>query len=157
MLIKTHFAITIFGILLLIPAVEHKIVFIVVALFATLLPDIDSRYSIMGRKGLNRILQFFTKHRGITHSFVFLIFVTLIFVFILPEIALGFFLGYGLHLFADSFTKNGITPFAPFSKKKSGGFITSGKKFEKFVFIIFLVLDAILLWTRFSDIYLLFK
>jgi len=157
MLIKTHLVITIFGILLLILAVEHKIIFVIVALISTFIPDIDSRYSVMGRNRLNRILQFFTKHRGIIHSFTFLIFITLIFVFVLPSIALGFFVGYGLHLFADSFTVYGITPFFPFSKKKSAGFIVSGKKFEKFVFISFLVFDIVLLWMKLSDIYLLIK
>lgn len=157
MLIKTHIAITVFGILLLLLSVEHKIIFIIVALFATFLPDIDSRYSVMGKKKLNRILQFFTKHRGITHSFVFLIAVTLILLYLLPVVALGFFLGYGLHLFADAFTKNGITPFHPFSKKKSEGFISTGRKFEKFTFIIFIILDVILFWIKFSDIYLLVK
>ena len=157
MLIKTHFVITIFGILLLISHVEHKIIFVVVALVSTFIPDIDSRYSVMGRKKLNRILQFFTKHRGIIHSFVFLIFVTLVLVFIFPIIALGFFVGYGLHLFADSFTVYGITPFYPFSKKKSKGFVVSGKKFEKFVFVSFLVFDIILFLSKFLNIYLLSK
>jgi membrane-bound metal-dependent hydrolase YbcI (DUF457 family) len=157
MLIRTHIAITVFGILLLIMNVEHKIIFVVVALLATFLPDVDSRYSVIGKRKLNRILQFFTKHRGITHSFVFLILITLILLFVLPVVALGFFLGYGLHLFADSFTKSGITPFHPFSKKKTSGFIVTGKKFEKFVFLGFLILDAILFWTKFSDIYLLIK
>jgi inner membrane protein len=157
MLIKTHIAITVFGILLLILSVEHKIIFILVALIATFIPDIDSRYSVMGKKKINRILQFFTKHRGITHSFVFLIVITLIFLYFIPVVALGFFLGYGLHLFADSFTKNGITPFHPFSKKKSEGFISTGRKFEKFIFICFIILNVILLWIKFSDIYLLLK
>jgi membrane-bound metal-dependent hydrolase YbcI (DUF457 family) len=49
-------------------------------------------------------------------------------VFLFPVIALGFFLGYGLHLFADSFTKEGITPFYPFSRMKSSGGITTGGK-----------------------------
>jgi membrane-bound metal-dependent hydrolase YbcI (DUF457 family) len=157
MLIKTHFVITIFAILLLISNVEHKLIFVIVALVATFIPDIDSRYSVMGRKGLNRFLQFFTKHRGIIHSFVFLIAVTLVLVFFLPVVALGFFVGYGFHLFADSFTVYGITPFAPFSKKKQEGFIVSGKKFEKIVFACFLIFDLILVWIKLSDIYLLVK
>jgi membrane-bound metal-dependent hydrolase YbcI (DUF457 family) len=157
MLIKTHFVITIFAILILISSVNHKLVFVIVALVATFIPDIDSRYSVMGRKKLNRILQFFTKHRGIIHSFVFLIFVTLILVFFLPVVALGFFVGYGFHLFADSFTVYGITPWYPFSKKKIDGFIVSGKKFEKVLFACFLILDLILAWIKLSDIYLLVK
>jgi len=157
MLIKTHFAITIFGILILISQVEHKIIFIVMALTGTIIPDIDSRFSVIGRKFVNRILQFFTKHRGIIHSFTFLICITLILVCFVPTLALGLFLGYGLHLLADSFTSYGITPFYPFSKKKSEGFITSGKKSERFVFICFIVFDLLLLWMRLSDIYLLVK
>jgi inner membrane protein len=157
MLIKTHIAITVFGILLLILSVEHKIIFVAVALIATFLPDIDSRYSVIGKRKLNRILQFFTKHRGIIHSLVFLILITLILLFILPVAALGFFLGYGLHLFADSFTVNGITPFYPISRKKTNGFIVTGKISERLVFIVFIILDVILLWTRFSNIYLLLK
>jgi membrane-bound metal-dependent hydrolase YbcI (DUF457 family) len=157
MLIKTHIAINVFGILLLILAVEHRLIFVIVALISTFIPDIDSRYSIVGRKRINRILQFFTKHRGITHSFVFLIAITLILLYILPVVALGFFVGYGLHLFADSFTLNGITPFHPFSKMKSEGFIRTGRKFEKFIFIGFIILDLIFLWIKFSDIYLLVK
>ena len=157
MLLKTHLAITILAILLLISRVEHQFVFVITALIATYIPDIDSRYSAIGRKRISRILQFFTKHRGITHSFVFLIFVTLILLYILPVATLGFFVGYGLHLFADSFTVNGITPFHPFSKMKSDGFIRTGKKFEKFIFIAFIILDVLLIWIKFSDIYLLVK
>jgi membrane-bound metal-dependent hydrolase YbcI (DUF457 family) len=127
------------------------------ALIGTIIPDIDSRFSIMGRKFINRILQFFTKHRGIIHSFTFLICITLILVCFAPTFALGLFLGYGLHIFADSFTSYGITPFAPFSRKKSEGFITSGKKFEKFVLISFIIFDLLLIWMKFSDIYLLIK
>jgi membrane-bound metal-dependent hydrolase YbcI (DUF457 family) len=57
-------------------------------------------------------------------------------------IALGFFLGYGLHLISDSFTKEGITPFYPFfSKVKSKGKISTGGKFEILVFVGFLILD----------------
>ncbi len=117
MLIKTHLSITIFFILFFINSVEHKLVFVVVALIATYLPDVDSRYSTLGRKKINRILQWFTKHRGMIHSFSFLLTITLFLVLFVPVVALGFFLGYGLHLFADSFTKDGIKPFYPWKKR----------------------------------------
>ncbi len=148
MLIKTHFLITIIGILILISNVEHKVVFVIVALMATFIPDIDSRYSVVGRRKINRILQFFTKHRGITHSFVFLILITVLLVYVLPIIALGFFLGYGLHLFGDSFTLNGIQAFYPISKKKASGPITTGRKFEKVLFVILLFLALFILWVK---------
>ena len=76
MLVRTHLAIGIFGILLLLPFVEGKLIFIIVTLIATLLPDIDSAYSTLGQKKMFMFLQFFVKHRGILHSFTFLTLLT---------------------------------------------------------------------------------
>jgi len=146
MLIRTHLAIAIFGILVFISFVEAKLIFVICVLVATLIPDIDSRFSFIGNKKIMRILQFFTKHRGVIHSFTFLVLITLIFVLFLPVVAFGFFLGYGLHLFADSFTKQGITPFYPW-KKKSCGFISSGKRTEVGVFVFFILVDLVLFFV----------
>ncbi len=143
MLLRTHLIITIFAILLLISKIENKLVFVIVALIATYIPDIDSRYSTLGRKKINRVLQFFTKHRGITHSFIFLILITFGLVLVFPIISLGFFLGYSLHLFADSFTKEGIQPFYPFSKLKSKGRIATGGKVEVSLMVLFLIFDLV--------------
>ncbi len=150
MLLRTHITITIFGILILLNSVSNKFVFVVVAILATYIPDIDSRYSKIGRKRINRVLQFFTKHRGITHSFVFLILITLGILLFSNVVALGFFLGYGLHLFADSFTKEGIKPFYPFFPKiKSSGKVSTGGKVEIIVFVCFLILDLVLVAGKF--------
>ena len=145
MLLKTHLSITLFGILLLVSNVEHKIVFVLVAILATYIPDIDSRYSTIGKRKINRVLQFFTKHRGFIHSFVFLIMLTGLIVLIFPIISLGFFLGYSLHLFADSFTKDGIQPFYPFSKKRVKGRIATGGKAEISLLVVFVIIDLFLL------------
>lgn len=142
MLIRTHFVITVFAVLLLVSEVEHKFVFAAVALFATLIPDVDSKFSKLGKHKVFRGLQFFVKHRGIFHSFVFLILLTLILFSVFPVVASGFFIGYGLHLFADSFTKQGVCLFYPFSKKKSRGFIRTGGMFEIFIFVLFLFADV---------------
>lgn len=139
MLIKTHLAFSVLGILLLIPLVEHKTIFILSVIFATYLPDVDSRYSSFGKRSIARILQFFTTHRGLIHSFSFLLVITLLLVFFLPIFALGIFVGFGLHLFADSLTPDGIRPFYP-SKRVSSGFIETGSKKE---FILFLCLIAV--------------
>lgn len=153
MLLKTHIAITVFGIMLFILSVDHKLAFVVVALIAAFVPDVDSRYSSLGRKKINRVLQFFTKHRGLTHSFVFLILITFGIVFISPVVALGFFLGYGLHLFADSFTKDGIKPFYPFLEVKSSGKISTGGKTEIFIFVLFIVFDILLIFAKAGRIF----
>ena len=143
MLIRTHLVITIFFILIFLSSVNNKLVFVLTALFATFLPDIDTRYSKLGKRKLARILQFFTKHRGMIHSFTFLLSITLVLVLVLPVFAFGFFLGYGLHLLADSFTITGIRFFYPSKKKITGNLKTGGRK-EVFLFIILVVLDLIL-------------
>ena len=146
MLIRTHLSITLFFILLFISNVEHKFVFVIVALISTFIPDIDSRFSTLGKKKALRILQFFIKHRGILHSFTFLFILTLFFVLFFPVIALGFFLGYGLHLLADSFTVEGIKPFYPY-KKKSSGRIRTGGKSETSLLVFFVIADlGLLIW-----------
>jgi len=147
MLQRTHLAITIFFILAFISIVEHKLVFVLVALFATFLPDLDSRYSKLGHRKIARILQFFTKHRGMIHSFTFLLSVTILLILVLPVVALGFFLGYGLHLFADAFTPEGIKSFYPWKRKSTGG-IKTGGRIEIIVFVVFLILDIFMVFGR---------
>lgn len=148
MLLKTHLAITIFAILFFIQNIENKFIFVFVALISTFIPDIDSRYSSFGRKKINRIFQFFTQHRGVTHSFVFLFILTFVLALVWPIGALGFFLGYGLHLFADSFTPDGIKPFYPFFKVKSKGRILTGGRTEIFLFFIFVILDVSMFFVK---------
>jgi inner membrane protein len=143
MLIRTHLAITGFFILLLISSVEYKLIFMVFALLATYVPDIDSRFSTLGSKKIARVLQFFTKHRGIIHSFTFLLVLTFFIALFFPIASLGFFVGYASHLFADSFTIEGIKPFYP-SKAVSKGKVATGGVVEKGILIVFIVLDLTL-------------
>ena len=49
MLLKTHVTITVFAILIFISAVEYKISFVCMALIATLIPDLDSSFSFLGK------------------------------------------------------------------------------------------------------------
>ena len=94
MMMKTHLAIGAFAVIFLIQHVNNKLIFISVVLISSLLPDIDSGFSTLGRKGIFRPLQLFTKHRGIFHSFTFCVFVSVIFAFYVPVLAFPFFLGY---------------------------------------------------------------
>lgn len=149
MLIKTHLAICVFFVLIFLPIVNHDFVFVVSALITTFIPDIDSRYSKLGRRKLARILQFFVKHRGVIHSFSFLFLITLIIAIFFPVLAVGFFLGYGLHLFADSFTIQGIKPFWPL-KKDSMGSLRTGGKIEKIILWVFVIADVLIIVGMFS-------
>jgi len=148
MLIKTHLAIIIFALLFFLPAIEYKFIFVTIAIIATFIPDIDNGFSTLGKKPFFKPLQFFTKHRGIIHSFTFCIIVTGLFLLFFPIGALGFFLAYSLHLFADSFTVDGIQPFWPWKKKVSGE-IRVGRIAETSIFVFFILADLLLFLYRF--------
>jgi membrane-bound metal-dependent hydrolase YbcI (DUF457 family) len=150
MMIKTHLTVAIFFILLLLSQVEYSLAFAVVALVTTFIPDADTKFSSLGKKKILRPLQFFVKHRGILHSFTLLLILTLVFAFFVPVIALPFFLGYGLHIFLDSFTVDGVAPFYPY-KKRIYGSVKSGSSTENFIFISFIIVDLILLLFKFSS------
>ncbi len=142
MLYKTHLALGILAILLFLPRVHAQITFVLVALLATLLPDIDQGYSKLGHRKIFRPLQFFVRHRGMMHSFTvcFLIALVLAYFPLTVTWALPFFLGYGIHLFADAFTLEGIQPFWPY-QGVSKGFLKTGSYTEKSFFIFLVVLD----------------
>lgn len=147
MLVKTHFVITLFFVLLFIYSVQYKFAFVFVAFLACLIPDIDAGLSKFRTRKTLRISRFFIKHRGFIHSFTFLFIVTLFFVLFFSIVAFPFFLGYGLHLFVDSFTIQGIKPFYPL-KKISSWKIKTGGKFELFIFVFFILIDLLLLVIR---------
>ncbi len=149
MLIKTHLAITLFLVLLLLPFVKMPLLFLLIALIATYIPDIDSKNSKIGNHWYLRPFQWIARHRGFVHSFTFLFLITLLLALFLPFLALGFFIGYSSHLIADSFTLNGIKPFYPCKKRSCGGVNTGGLN-ELNVFVLFILLDVILLVNRFS-------
>jgi len=144
MLAKTHLAITIFFVLIFLPFVLHPFSFILFSILASFIPDIDSKFSKLGKNKSFRIIQLFLKHRGVLHSFIFLFFITFIFVLFFPIVSLPFFLGYGLHIIADSFTVSGVKLFYPF-KTTYSGFIKTGTRKETSILILFLALDLLVL------------
>ena len=143
MMLKTHLAVGIFFILVLLPHVSSKVIFVAVAIVATLLPDVDSAFSTVGGMKGFRPVQAFSKHRGFFHSLTFCILFSVLLALFLPVLSLGFFLGYSVHLFTDSFTKEGIQPFWPYKGKSSWHFRTGGIT-ETGIFVFFLVFDLIL-------------
>lgn len=151
MLLRTHFVITLFFVLIILPLVDDKIIFISVALIATLLPDIDTRFSKIGKIKIFRPLQLFFNHRGVLHSFTFLFLLSLIFTIFVPILVLPFFIGYGLHLLADSFTHQGIKAFYPINTVYSGRFKTGGT--IEFILFLSLIMIDVLLIFNFFDIF----
>jgi len=125
MLYYTHLIVALFFSLLLFES--FGFVFLIVALISTILPDIDTRHSRIGKYWIFRPLQFFLVHRGILHSFVFLIVVGLVLSLFSKVVAYGFLFGYGLHLFLDRIG------------------IKVGSVLETMIFVVFVIGDLILI------------
>jgi membrane-bound metal-dependent hydrolase YbcI (DUF457 family) len=140
MLKKTHLAVGLGVALYFLPYVNEKLFFIPIVLATSLLPDIDSGFSTVGKSKIARPLQWMVEHRGIIHSFTFAGLVSVIIALFFPVIALPFFLGYAFHLLLDTFTPQGIKPFWPL-KFKSSGVVRTGGTVEKTIFAVVLVVD----------------
>lgn len=147
MLLRTHVVITLFFVLLFIPLVEFKTIFVIIALLATLMPDADIKSSSIGKFKILRPLQIFVKHRGFFHSLTFMFLIILLLAYVYPVGAFAFFVGYGSHLLADSFTKEGIRFFYP-SLKRSSGWITTGGRTETITLVMFVIFDVALFLIR---------
>jgi len=143
MLLKTHLIFGLLTALLFIDKVSYKATFFVVVLIASILPDVDSMSSFLGRFKILRPLQWAVGHRGFLHSFSFMVLISLLFAFFIPRLAFPFFIGYGIHLIADSFTVDGIQPWWP-SKEKMAGKIRTGGIVEQGLFYGILLLDVLL-------------
>ncbi len=133
MMMRTHVLSALAVGLAIFPSVTHKFSFLPIIVLATLLPDIDCAQSYLGRAWFLRPLQWVTKHRGLLHSLTFCFLTTLLFALFLPFIALPFFLGYALHLFADSLTIEGVRLWWP-AKIEIRGNIRTGGTIERGLF-----------------------
>lgn len=88
-------------------ALHYPIELIWVGTVASLLPDTDTRKSLMGRW---IPVWLFTKHRGFTHSFLGLCVCTFLCFLCVQSVAIAssFFVGYFSHLALDWLTPRGI-------------------------------------------------
>ena len=122
--------------------IQNKIIFIAILLIASIIPDIDSYKSKIGKKikPLSFLINIFLGHRGIFHSLFLLILISFVIAIVKTEPAIAFFIGYLSHLLLDSLTPEGVMFFYPFSKKRTKGFIRTGSLFENIFFFILIIL-----------------
>ena len=144
MLFRTHFIGGLFLLLLFFSFVENRILFFLFGFFGIILPDLDTKNSLFGRKIIFRPVQFFLNHRGISHTLILGIVIALIISFFIPAGSVGFFIGFSSHIILDSFTKEGVSAFFPI-KKRSHGFIETGSFFENILFYILLFADVLII------------
>lgn len=124
MMFRTHLAIGAISALLIKDYFQTSLLFSLVLIASTSLPDIDHQGSWIGRRLwiFSRPINIIFGHRGITHS----IFIPLLLLFILAHyryatLGLAVMIGYATHIFADSFTSEGVKIAYPFSKKVISG------------------------------------
>ena len=148
---RTHLAVGVFAALLFLPLVDNPLPFFIVVVIASILPDIDTPFSKVGKNVPAKVIQVTTEHRGFLHSLTFAILISLIISIFYPKIAFGFFLGFSTHLIVDSFTKKGITPFWPYSGVTKG-IIPMNGVIEKGIFATFIILDVLLIAARLLNV-----
>ena len=147
MLFRTH---ALFGILvwfLLALFIEMPLFVLGFALLGSIFVDVDSRGSKIGRRLW--FLSWIFKHRGIVHSLVGCVFVSLIVGVFNLWAGFGFFIGYVSHLVLDVLTPMGIRLFWPL-KFRVRGFIRSGSWVEDIVFVFVLLSDV---WLGFDYLF----
>ena len=141
MLFRTHIVFSIFVYLVLSYFVEMPLWVLVFVLLATVFVDIDAWNSRVGNRWYLRPMQFFLKHRGVLHSLVFGVLLSLILGSVSLWAGFGFFVGYVSHLFLDCWTKSGVALFWPI-KYRVKGFVRSGGVVEDVVFVLLMLVDV---------------
>lgn len=148
MMFKTHLAFGFIVGMLLIAALnpQNQILFMILILLGSALPDIDHPDSKIGSKV--KFISFIFEHRGFFHGFIALAALAIGLVYmnnglhynILYVSALP--IGYFSHLVMDTFTKEGIMPLHPFSRMRIRGFISTGRILEYIIFVFFVLVGA---------------
>ena len=121
---------------------KFDIFMILICLFGSLLPDIDSPKSLIGFifRPFSNLFKLIFGHRGIFHSLFFTILLSGVIWIFSHKFALAFFVGYLSHLLIDGLTRQGVRLFYPF-KVRLRGFCKTGGIFEHvllFVLILFI-------------------
>lgn len=124
---------------------QNQILFMVLILLGSLLPDIDHPNSTIGRK--TKIIALLFEHRGFFHGFLSIIPLLFLLSFVLTKIQLvAVALGYASHLLSDALTIEGIMPLHPLTRWRLRGFLRTGATYETVILVALVVLDAMMLW-----------
>lgn len=133
---STHlsFSAFILSIILFSYEVKQPLLFYIVFMIGTLLPDIDEKNSAFGY--IFRPFSFFFEHRGFLHSVLPAIAIgVLVAIFLNVEIGFAAFFGYLMHLMLDMLNHMGVALFYPFSRFRVKGIIKSGGMFDLLIML----------------------
>lgn len=126
------------------PYSNNKLIFFPVVLIASMIPDLDSLFFSKKDYRLLRPLKS-QSYKNFMHSYTLCIILSVLFAFYYPILAFPFFLGYSFHLFFDSLTVAGTSPFWPL-KIRSQGPIVPGGKIEKTINLILIIFCVVLIF-----------
>jgi len=138
MLFKTHVMFSLSVYLFLSFYISMPLSVLIFVLLATMFVDVDIKNSKVGQGWYLRPLQWLTKHRGVLHSLVVGLLLSLFVGGVSLWAGFGFFVGYMSHLFLDCFTLSGVRLFWPL-KFKVKGFVKSGGIVEQVLFVLLLL------------------
>ena len=129
-------------------AEANVVIFLLVVLLGSLLPDIDENGSKINQWSgiIGRIVSFFTKHRGVSHSIFFSALLFFIVKWFFGIYSWAFLIGYLGHIFADGITPMGVHIFYPFSNFKIKGPIKVGSFAEGVLFLGLVAWIIVELW-----------
>jgi len=134
MMFKTHLAAgALAGIFLFQYSMPSQpLLFAFVFLFSSILPDIDTTKSVIGKRlwYVSSILAIFTRHRGFFHTIWIPMAVFGIGLYFNRILCTAFALGYFVHIASDLMTSEGVSLFSPLSKHHVRGFIKTGGTIE---------------------------
>lgn len=121
-----------------------KVVFFIIVMLGSILPDIDSKESkISQAAGPFSFFGRIFKHRGMLHSLLFgLILFFIMSYFWNDYYATALFIGFFAHLTGDMITPQGIKLFYPFLKFRIRGPIRTGGIGE-WIIVLFVILGII--------------
>ena len=140
MLFKTHllfgFLCALFGVQFLQP--QNQILFVILAVIGSALPDLDHPNSKLGRKV--KIVAYLFEHRGFTHGLFILVPLLFFSLYYMQTVnAYALLIGYISHIAIDMLTVEGIMPLHPISKFRLRGFVRTGHSLEYVVMAVLLV------------------
>lgn len=124
------------------------IIFLGAIAVSSFLPDIDNATSFIGRRA--KPVSLFLSHRQFFHSILCAIVISLVLFNLVgvADYAFAFLVGYGSHLFLDSFNRGGIALFWPSQLHLKGPFKTRGIM-DMILFVLFTTADLVLIKAMF--------
>jgi inner membrane protein len=152
MIFRTHIAFALLvGLLFVENFKGNSILFLIIVLFFTMLPDIDHPKSKLGRKipFVSKIFSFLFGHRNLLHSIFIAIGLSFLIYSFFGKWWAPVFLGYFSHILIDGFTLEGINFIYPFKQLRLQGFVEVGGKQEILIFWFLVFIDSLLFYRVF--------